>query len=82
MRLEKLRPLVAAGVHDKDPSLLKGAVWGLSAQRDHASAEYDVASVLFDVTMQNLHVKKLTLSLSQRNDTWFFFFSLYVPPLI
>jgi hypothetical protein len=37
---------------------LKGAVWGLSAQIGRASGEYDVVSVLFDVTMQNLHGKK------------------------
>jgi hypothetical protein len=52
----------------------KGAVWGLSAQRDSASAKYDVSSVLFDVTMQNLYGKKSTLSLSQRKDTCFFLF--------
>ena len=48
----------------------KGAVWGLSAQRDRASAERDVTSVLFDVTMQNLHGKKLTFSLSERKNTF------------
>jgi hypothetical protein len=42
----------------------KGAVWGLSAQRNRASAEYDVASVLFDVTMQ-IYTEKLTFPLSQ-----------------
>jgi hypothetical protein len=54
--------------------IIKGAVWGLSAQIGRASGEYDVLSVLFDVTMQSLHGKKLTLSLSQRKDTSFFLF--------
>jgi hypothetical protein len=48
---------------------LRGPSRGLSAQRDRASAKCDVSSVLFDVTMQNLYWKKLTLSFSQRKDT-------------
>jgi hypothetical protein len=51
----------------------KGAVWNLSAQRDRASAEYDVAYKRF-ICRHNAEFtrEKLTLSLSQRKDTVMF----------